>query len=253
MSSSTDFEIGRLYGPIKAIADVMVASQKDIFVRLPGLYAYFPGGIRDGIGSLRDHSGAGVSLTQIGTVPTGYDGNSYIHLGDGTNYFSGSGFGVITGTEAWIESSLRGLTIGGWFFIEETPGLFSGLISRDGAVTDYGYSLTWRSDDKPSFTVSSNGSALTTVMGGVASVGAWHFIVGRFSPSVEAAVFLDGVKAVTTVSVPASVNGSSQAFEVGRYRADGSRIIHARARDIFVCAAALSDELIEEVRRSSVP
>jgi hypothetical protein len=107
--------------------------------------------------------------------------------------------------------------------------------------------------DKPVFFVSSNGAATFTVTGSPLTIGAWHFIALRFIPSTEIAVFQDGDKAVNATAIPASINVSTQNFEIGRYINDDSRTFHGRARDVFICAAALSDALIEEVRATSVP
>lgn len=253
MSEDTAFEVGRLYQPIKAIADTLVASQKDIFVRLPGLIAYYPMGIRNQSGHTVEHSGTGVNLIQQGTCATGYDGNSFAHLGSGTNYLFGASLYGITGLEAWITASLRGLTVGGWFMVDSTPGVDSGLISKDAPAPNRGYALAWAATNAPLFETSSTGAAAVRATGGVGATGVWHFIVGRHIPSTEVAVFMDGDKSTNTTAVAAAINVSPQAFEVGRFFADNTRIIHGKTRDVFVCAAALSDALIEQIRVTSTP
>lgn len=253
MSEDTAFEIGRLYVPIKQIADTLVASQKDVFVRLPGLVAYWPMGIR-AAASAMEHGGSGLTLTQVGVCPAGYDGDAFAHLGNGTNYFSNSSTQLnITGLETWISSSIRGLTLGGWFMVDVSPVSSPvGIVSRDGTAADRGYVLGWRQTDVPYFQVSGNGAATFSAEGPVSSLAAWHFIVGRYTSS-EIAVFVDGDKSVQTVGVPASLFASSQAFETGRYFNDNTRILHGKARDVFVCASALSDAVIEQVRLASSP
>jgi len=254
MSLETAFEIGQAGLQIKRIADILSASQKDIFVRLPGLLAYFPMGIRRENGIVGDHTGSGLILSQTGVCPTGYDGNSFLHLGDGVNYLQSSyvAFGL-TGLETWITSSMRGLTIGGWFMIDSTPSLNSGLVSKDGIVTNRGYALWYTPGGAGGFSVSSNGSAWFSVNSGSIPTGQWRFIVGRFTPSTELAIFADGDKSVNTTAIPSSNNVPTQTFEIGRYFNDDNRIIHGKARDVFVCAAALSDALIEEIRVTSTP
>ncbi len=253
MSADTAFELGRLYEPIKRIADTLSASQQDIFIRLPGLMAYFPMGIRFANGSVVGHSGAGASLVQTGVCPVGYDGNSFAGLGNGTNYlYTSSGLGI-TGLETFIEPALRGLTIGGWFKVETMPINGDGVISKDAAAPNAGYALAIRQNGETQFYISQNGTALSLVMSSSATIGEWHFLVGRFTPSTEVAVFVDAVKTVNTTSIGASINVSSQNFEVGRYINDNTRILHSETRDVFVCAAALSDELIEQTRAASSP
>lgn len=253
MSKDTAFEVGRLYAPIKAIADTLVSSQKDVFVRLPALVAYYPMGIR-AAGAVTDHSGSGFPLTQTGTCPVGYDGNSFTHLGDGTNFLWNSSAQLgLSGLETWVTASLRGLTVGGWFMVDGTPAIDGGLISKEGVVGNAGYALIWRTSNAPTFTCSNTGSDAFTATAPASTQTQWHFLVGRFLPSTEVAVFVDGDKTVNVASIPASVNVSTQNTEVGRRSNNNASIVHAKARDVFVCASALSDELIEEIRATSGP
>ncbi len=253
MSKESAFEVGRLYQPIKAIADTLVASQKDQFVRLPGLAGYYPMGIRNQSGHAVEHSGANANLLQTGTCATGYDGNSFAHLGNGTNYLFGAGLYQITGLETWISSSIRGLTLGCWVMVDSYPSIQGGICSKFGVITDYGYSLLVHTANEFRFIVSSNGSATFAADGIVPNLGQWYFVAGRFTPSSEVALFVDGNKDVNTTAIPASINVSAQAFELGRYLVDNARILHGKVRDVFICASALSDALIEEIRATSAP
>ncbi len=253
MSADTAFELGRLYQPIKQIADNLAASRNDVFIELPGLMAYFPMGIRFANGSVVGHSGAGASLVQTGVCPVGYDGKSFAGLGNGTNYlYTSSGLGI-TGLETFIEAALRGLTVGGWFKVGISPTTTSGLISKDGPSPQRGYALSVTTSDQAGFQVSGAGTSIVSVAGQALALGQWRFIVGRFTPSVEVAVIDDGNKTVNTTAIPASCFASSQNFEVGRFFNGNNRIITADTRDVFVCAAALSDELIGQVRAASLP
>lgn len=254
MSDRTAFEVGRLYQPIKTIADTLVASQKDIFVRLPGLVGYWPSGIRAASGQVVEHGGSGFNLFQTGACPVGFDGNSFAHLGNGTNFVWSSSTQLgLTGTETWISSSIRGLTVGAWFMVDTSPTISTGLMGKDGVASDRGYAVDWLGTNAPRFGVSGTGGAVVLATGGVQAIGQWIFIVGRFIPSTEVSVIVNGDKSVNTTAVPASVFGSSQNFEVGRYFNDNTRIIHGKVRDAFLCASALSDEVIEELRVTSVP
>ncbi len=253
MSAGTAFEVGRLYAPIKAIADTLTAAQKDIFVRLPGLAGYYPMSIVSNTGAAAEHSQGGGVLIETGTVPLAYDGNAYRHTGNGTNYLAAVGVYGLTGAEAYISSSIRGFTVGGWFMIDTVPAGSSGLITRDGTVPQRGYALFWNSSNEARFLMSSTGSATKSVASPASTLSEWHFLVGRFIPSTEVAVFVDGDKTVNTTAIPASCNVSTENFQVGRGFASDASIVHAKCRDVFICRSALSDELIEEVRQSSVP
>ncbi len=253
MSKEAAFEIGRMYEPLVRIADTLTAPQRDVFIRLPGLIAYWPMGIKFLNGGVIDHAGGLFTLGQTGLCPTGYDGNAFSHLGNGTNYFASGAVLGVTGLETYISSSLRGLTFGGWFMVDGLPPAQAGLITKFGVVTNYGYALSFLSSGVVQVTVSSNGSATTAVSGPALSTSEWLFLVARFTPSTELAVFVNGDKTVNAVSVPASINVSTQGFEVGRYANDNNFIAHAKVRDAFICAATLSDAILEEVRAASSP
>ncbi len=253
MSKESAFEIGRLFLPIKMIADTLTASQKDVFVRLPGLVAYWPSGIRAS-GAIIDHSGGGNPLTMVGNGQVGYDGNAYAHLGGGTNYFwSPTASLAPTGVEAWVEPSIRGMTIGCWFALDASPSTAAGILTKDGNAPQRGYSIWSSSGNVPAFNVSGTGGSSIGVNGSTFSLSTWTFLVGRFIPSTEIAIFTNGDKTVNTAAIPASLFGSSQAFELGRLFGNSANIVTGRIRDAFVCSAALSDQLIEEIRVTSVP
>lgn len=253
MSKESAFEVGRLYLQVKRIADTLTASQKDVFIQLPGLLAYYPMGIRFLTGAVAEHGGSGIQLLQTGVCPVGYDGNAFTHLGDGTNYLSASGVMGVTGLETWMSSSLRGLTAGGWFMFDSLPGTSGGLLSKDDVAPDRGYYLAFGSAGVVTFSISGTGAAQVFAASGAVNLGAWHFVVGRFDPSIEVAVFVDGDKVTNTTAVPAQCNVSTGNFEVGRFAQNDALIQHCKARDVFICAGALSDALIEEVRVTSVP
>jgi len=253
MSVEAAFEVGRLYAPIKAIADTLAASKEDVFIRLPALVGYYPMSALSGSGSATNHTGGGGDLVQTGTVPAAFDGNAYRQVGNGVNYLSVTSAYGITGTEAFVSSSIRGLTIGCWCMIDTVPGTNSGVAGKDDDTADRGYSIFYSTSGKFNFFVSGDGVSLVIAQGAGAGIGIWHFVVGRFMPSVEVAIFTDGDKNVNTTSVPSSCFVSSQAFEVGRYHGGDVFVLHAKVRDLFICAAALSDDLIEEIRNSSRP
>jgi len=254
MSLEVATEVGRLWEPINRIANILTASQKDLFIKLPALEAYFPMSLV-GLGGLARNHGEGVDLQMTGTVTAGYDGNSYRQLGGGVNYLAVTdGAFNLTGLETYIEAALRGFTIGGWFKLDSTVAATRGMITKDGIAANRGYAMAYNSTDNPILIVSSNGAATFSVVStGQVTVGQWHFLVARFHPSVELAIFLDSQKTVNVTAIPASCFASTQAFEVGRQLNSDTRIPTAKVRDVFISRAILSDELIEEVRLASVP
>lgn len=254
MSLEAAFEVGRLYLPLKTIADQFSLAQKDLFIRLPALRGYWPMSAVNYLGRAIDHSNASVNLQRTGAPTYNFDGNAYVQLGVATDFlYTASGELDFTGTEAWVDSSLRGLTVGGWFWVDSTPVAFAGLISKYAPTPQRGFTLYWTSTNDPAFHVSSDGQPGVGIQGSARSIQTWHFIVARFTPSAEVALFVDGDKITNTTAIPASVYVSSQNFEIGRFDNDNGYIIEGKARDVFVCAAALSDATLSDLYQASLP
>jgi len=254
MSADTAFEVGRLYGPINTIANLFSVAKKDVFIGLPALEAYFPMSLTGSAGECRNH-GDGLGLLMTGTVTAGYDGNSYRQTGNGVNYLRlGSTAFDLTGTETFVNPAIRGFTIGGWFYLDSFVTAQSAFISKHGPSPEFGYNLGLLTNDKLYFQMSGNGTSNNTIASTADTVlGEWMFLVGRFTPSVEIALFVNGLKFTNTTSIPAQCNASLQDFEIGRYFNDDARVIDARHRDVFLSRAILSDELIQEVRQATLP
>jgi len=253
VSVEAAFEVGRLYGPIKAISDILTSPGKEIFIGLPGIEGYYPMSVVGASGDAINHSGIDAQLTQVGTAPLGYDGNSFRSLGSGTNYFSKSSLYGLTGLETFIDSALRGFTIGGWFFINSFPSGAGGLISRDGIATNRGYVMFIGSTGAIRVLMSGNGTSVFFINSADVPLTEWLFIVARYIPSTEISVFVNGVKTTNTTSIPASCFVSTQDFEVGRYFNADANIVDAKVRDVFICRSALSDALIEGIRTATAP
>lgn len=254
MSLEAAFEVGRLYLPLKTIADQFSLDQKDLFVRLPALRAYWPMSAVNYLGRAIDHSNASVFLQRQGAPTYGFDGNAYAQLGVANDFlYTASSELDFTGTEAWIDSGIRGLTLGGWFKIDATPGANSGLISKHKASPQYGFDLYWTTANAPTVYLSGNGTTGVTVAHTTKLIETWYFIVARFTPSTELAIFVNTDKVTNITSIPASVNVSTQNFEIGRDNDDNARIIEGKARDVFICAAALSDATLSALYQASMP
>lgn len=253
MGVETAFEVGRLFGPLKVISDAFLASREEVFIGLPGIEGYYPMSSVSGSGAAINHTGAGGPLVQVGVVPVGYDGNSFRQLGGGTNYLVGTGIYGLTGTETFIDASIRGFTIGGWFMIDVTPTNTAGLISKSGLSPQLGYELKINTMNEVTCSMSGTGTGRVSANGPAVSLSEWLFLVGRFVPSSEVAVFVNGVKSLNVVSIPSAQIVSTQSFEVGRFIADDSRIADAKVRDMFICRSALTDQQIERVRALTAP
>lgn len=208
----------------------------------------------DFLGNAKDHSAASSDLARSGSPTFGYDGNSFIQCGVGTDFLQGSTSAQdVTGTEAWIDPALRGLTWGCWVNVGSSPTNLGGIASIWPNAPQYSYCLYWTSGNEVITAVSGSGTTFVLITSSAQALQNWTFVVGRFTPSTELALIVDQTKLVNTTSVPASLHNSTSQFEVGRLLANNARILQAKFRDVFICASVLSDETIENVRLSSLP
>lgn len=252
--SNESVEIGRLYKPIKAIADAIVPQVREPFVNLPGLRGYWPMSVVDFLGNAKDHSGASSDLARVGSPQFGYDGDAYVQCGVGSDYLAGSTSAqTVTGLEAWIDPNIRGLTVGCWVKVGASPAANAGLVTKWGLSTTRSYQLAWRADNSVLFGVTAAGTTATLVLSDVSGIGVWTYIVGRFTPSTELAVFVNQAKSVNTTSIPSSIFTGTSIFEIARVGATAPGILEAKFRDAFLCQAILTDAEIESLRLASLP
>lgn len=217
---------------------------------LPGLRGlWYPGSFGDNpaAGAMPDQSGQGRTLS--------YNGNPTLNLYNNTvPYWDYDGTGDyhsradepgldISGTETQLASALRGLTLGGWFWIDATVTRF-GLMAKNTGAGQIAYDLwIFETGTVGAFRISVDGTNVKDVVSGSVSAGAWHFIVGRFVPSTSVDIYLDGVKSTDTGTISASIFNSNSALEIGRFA--GGSALNGRCALAFIAAAAWPDELIE--------
>lgn len=219
---------------------------------------WYPGSV-DSTGALYDQSGQGRTLTYNGN-PTLNLHNSFIPYWDydGTGDYHSradeSGLDVL-GTEANIASGYKGLTVGGWFWIDSFGGGDRGLVSKYTATGNQRSYLLYTNNGTPDARaiVSVDGTAATQVNHGtVLTTGAWHFIWMRFRPSTSLTISVDGVNVQSSTSIPAAIFGSTAGFNLGAFNA-GTSNQTGRNAITFLCASALLDaqlsHLFERTRR----
>lgn len=216
---------------------------------LPGLRGLWSSSIVGTGGGLQDRGGLAQTLT--------YNGNPLFNYSDFVPYCAYDGVGdyhsratetalEILGTEAVFNSAVRGLTCG-LIFYSTVAGSNQGLLSKWTTTGNQrSYRIIKTSGNLADFSVSSNGTAETTVTSAAQiSLNAYHVAVGRFTPSTELALWLDGVKAVNTTSIPASVFNSTTAFELARY--NGATLLTGRIVAGWLAANTWSDSICMSV------
>jgi len=205
-----------------------------------------------GSGGWYDSSGRGIDLTYNGDPQFGQDGLvGYWDL-DGTgDYFSHvdrAGLDI-TGTETYVTAASRGLTMGGWFYIDTSTSLGTLMSKFLGIGNQRSYALHQPfavGANRIDGTISVDGAAVFTVVGDSISIGSWFFSCLRFLPSTELAVFVNADKNTVTAGVPASIFSGSADFVVGG-RSGGTELIDGRAAYCFLCACAVSDAKISSI------
>lgn len=151
---------------------------------------------------------------------------------------------------------LAGLTWGGWFYFN-TALRTDGLASKWNAtgVNQRSWVLYKTNLAAINVGISSGGTAGTSVIlssSVTAAAAQWYFIVGRYNPSTELAVFVNGVKTTNLVGIPAALFNSTQPYELGVYRGTPD-YLDGRLSLQFVCATVLEDCFINALFWHSCP
>jgi hypothetical protein len=220
-------------------------------LQLTALRGYWPFSSVDAAGGAYDESANVNHLTNNNVATFNYGGLvPYAEL-DGTNqYFSIADNALLSiiGTEAYIDSAVRGMTLGGWFWIDTFVN-FARFMAKDVSPNNsYGLRIRTVATQAATFQVSGNGVAFVLVDGGNNELnsGAWNHVVGRFTPSTELAIFVNGNKTINAAGVPASIFDGASAFAIGA-NSVGANPLDGRVSNCWVCAAALSDSIINNM------
>lgn len=226
-----------------------LANTISTFLAIPGLVGFWPMSPFDpSNGDTFDVSGATRTLTNNSNVTFGFD--------DLAPYSQYDGVGAnrlirldeaaldITGTEADIENN--GLTIGCWVFLD-TGAVGEQFIGKWGAAGSRSYRLDKSGGGNIRILISSDGTAQTTIAASNApNTSDWNFAVGRFDPSTELAIFLNGTKTTNTTSIPASIFQSATDFSTGATGA-GANPFDGKLSMCFLSASFISDVAINNL------
>lgn len=227
-----------------------------LFMNLPGLRAFWPMGPLNASGESLDVSGNNLTAVPL---------NALLHMqGDRAPYWevnvagehlivSDSSALDITGAEHYINSGLRGLTIGGWFYT--TSNSEGGLIAKWGQTNDErSYALLRNSSGYVQFAISGDGtnSSVRLVQTNFATQNnRWFWFAGRFTPSNEIKVYQDYDGYTNTTGIHASLHSSSEDLLLGGRDTLNVTTIRGRIGMSFVAAAALPDAVIARLRAAT--
>lgn len=229
-----------------------------MFQMTPGLRGFWPMSSVDENGNAFDLSGQGRTLSYNGNPIYAFSGLypslQFDGAGDFLSRADEAGLDIL-GTETPVWSGVRGLTLGGWFYFTSlATGDNQGLIGKynRNAVNQRSYQL-FMSDatNVIDFIVSTDGTATVDVAGSAVAADNWYFCVGRFDPSTELAVFVNGVKTTNAVGVPASLFNSTAQFNIGAHSNGALALFAGIASLCFLSAMALSDTYIQALYHHS--
>jgi hypothetical protein len=142
------------------------------------------------------------------------------------------------------------ITIAAWIKLNAT-GAFQQIVVRDNESSDRSFSLYVRDTNKLTFFVSqtSNASTFVDAIGNTSlSSGVWYHVVGVFSPSSFARVYINGVRDGNYVgSLPNAIYAGSQALGIGGRPSGTVQTLSGLIDDVRVYNYALTDNQIKRV------
>lgn len=245
---SQDFR--RLNNPAHAWADAI-----SMGLGLPGLVGFWPMSLTNGSGQAVDLVNGQV-LTNNNSVLFSQAGTGlipYAEFNGSTQYFSraSSSTLAISGTESFVSSSYRGLTLGAWVKFDNTAASVEAIIYKADGINP-SYYLQRRAAGDLQFGIY-NSAAVSLVNTAVTvAAGAWTFVCGRFDPSTELQVWANGETGVNTTSIPASIDTSAAPFTIGASGTPGSYLDGAISL-AWVSNQYLSDQYIDTFYQMTAP
>lgn len=233
----------RTYSHTWAWADVHAA-----WSMLTALRGFWPMSTVPASANALDHSHNGMNMTAINTPIFARSGNTlipYLCVASSGPSYQGRADGPLSrilGNEGYVSSTWQGMTLGGWFCFNNAYSSPETMISKwNVAGGQLSYILQRTAGNLATFGINNGGvvsvSSVTTL-----NTAGWNFIVGRFTPSLEVAIFIDEAKWTNAVGVPATIGNSTANFELGA--AQGTQVMTGGIALPFLCASALPDSTI---------
>lgn len=232
------------------------ANTMSLMMSLLGLRGAWCMGTVDDSQGVPDKSGNGANLTTSGTNNFGLAGlvpYVYFDAGGQQLYDTDAALLDITGTETFIESGYRGLTMGLWLKDVDLATAQTWFAKwKITGSNDRSYALRSTAAQKFRFYVSNTGTDEFYAESTDVYPDNWCFIVGRFDPSTEVAIFVNGVKTVNTTSIPASIYSSAANLSFGSMHTPADEPVQdGYVADAFLCGAYLPDAVIQTLYHES--
>lgn len=209
---------------------------------LPRLRAFWPTSSVFPNGDLVDLSGQARTLVNNNTVGYGVENLvTYATLNGTTHWFSSSSglWNRVTGA----------ITFGGWvrFANSASTGAETLIAKFVGTGNQRSYALRRGLASQggvAQFFRSTNGSATLSLSAEAELVaGTWYQVIARFTPGTEWSIFVNSIK-VTEATVDTTIFDSTAIFGVGSQSIENTAPLAGDLSRLFLCSAALSDEII---------
>lgn len=222
-----------------------------MFSEAPGLRGLWYPGNQDNAGAIYDSSWQGRTLTYNGNPTLNYLANGvpyedYDGTGDAHTRLTEAGLSI-TGLEATIAIALRGLTLGGWFWLDSIAAS-AGLVTKNLSTGNQrGYGVIWSiTANAYILRISADGIAQVDLASsvGAPTAGRWYFIVGRFTPGAEMAIWENGTKTILAAGVPASIFVNTTHLSIGALNGI-TTLLDGRCAMAFLAASIWSDAIIQ--------
>lgn len=249
--ASMEAKFRRLNNPAHAMADAVGMLQM-----FPGIVGIWPGGVSGG-GSANqnrmvDVSGNALHLTRNGS-PTfnAAQLRSIVSFNGTTDYYTHADAAIfdILGTETHIASALRGLTVGAWIFPSNAlPAATEQIITKGGTSA---YLISRGTTGLVNLWISDGVTPVAVASSAAVGIG-WAFVCGRFDPSTEQKLWINGTTYINTTSIPASIANVSNAFSVGA-NGGGSSFFGGNVALVFLAQAAVPDIFIDTYFQMTAP
>ncbi len=222
---------------------------------LPGLRGFWPMSSFDESGDASDLSGLGLTMSYNGSGLYNFQSLApYVYL-DGNDYLERNDAAVlrITGTESYVAAAARGVTLGAWVRFDGAAAAQEQIMAKcDGAgAGNLAYELYRTAAGLLELGISDNAAIETQASTETLAATTWYHVVGKFDPSTELCVFVNGSETSSGASALASVNNGDFAnLQIGGRddNAGGStENMTGRVAFCFLCATVLPDATIQSL------
>lgn len=220
---------------------------------IPGLVGLWLHGDRDISGYVNNLGGVGNIVTHV------LDNNvlPYADYSNGNTYLRKTDHALfdITGSENYVDSSYKGLTMGGWWQLSAS-GTNESLITKwNSTGNQKAYRMYVGAAELMNITLSSNGSTNTNnlQLSFTMPYDTWFFCVGWWNPSTEIRLYYglptdnDLTMENTTSSVTATVFNSSAEIMLGAAHGGASDFLDGRSSYTFVYRGRVPDHHIRTI------